>query len=276
MRTRQFQFTLIELLSVIAIIAILASLLMPALGKAKETAKRVQCMGNLKNISLLDFGYMESYYGYVTPHWNTSRINPYYGTARTEWQKSIRYEYDSMHGIAINSSTKVPKFMRCPNGITKGVSLFYQETHYGALHMNSSIQPGAWHGIRISEIKKPSSRSGLMDFCNYNSRFNNVIGPARYLPGVGISKNPTIAGYVSSGIASFTGESGMLQLKDMMYGRHQNMVNITFYDGHLESWNSLDAGDHYFASQTRIPPGFSTLSSDSRFFPLFFPLQEEG
>ncbi len=251
---RKQQFTLIELLIVIAIIAILASLLLPALGRAKETAKRVQCMGNLKNISLLDFGYMESYYGYVTANWNTSRINPYYGSARTEWQESIRYEYDSTHGIAINSSTKVPKFMRCPNGISKGASLYYQETHYGALHMNTIIQSGtSWHGIRISEIKSPSRRSGLMDFCNYNSRYNNVIAPARYLPGVGISKNSTIAGYVSSGIASFTGESGMLQLKDMMYGRHQNMVNITFYDGHLESWNSLDAGDHYYCKSNTDP-----------------------
>ncbi len=59
---------MIELLVVIAIIAILAALLLPALGKAKDTAKRAICLSNLHQAGLAMSGYAADYDGFIS--WN--------------------------------------------------------------------------------------------------------------------------------------------------------------------------------------------------------------
>lgn len=60
-------FTLIELLIVIAIIAILAALLLPALNKAREKARSIHCVGKLRQIGQAANLYAGDYAGVLPP-----------------------------------------------------------------------------------------------------------------------------------------------------------------------------------------------------------------
>jgi prepilin-type N-terminal cleavage/methylation domain-containing protein/prepilin-type processing-associated H-X9-DG protein len=86
-RRTQLGFTLIELLVVIAIIAVLAALLLPTLKGARETAKGIQCLNNLRQISLALAMYSDDHHGVLLPlgdnvNYRAHLIDPYLRASR--------------------------------------------------------------------------------------------------------------------------------------------------------------------------------------------------
>lgn len=228
--TRKYAFTLIELLVVISIIALLVSLLFPALAGARTAAETIQCSSNLRQIGASMVMYTESSNRYLPPVTYKMPNDP----DQSHWVGPIyRLSLQQLLPTNTNLYTTV-NIKHCPSVLGGGKPGSYDNTndngfsHYitdERLVGKYSHPTWSQKTYRIDVVRNPTGTFMYAD-CRLNIGTNKV-------ESVGFSAhyNPNYPGSTVTGSWSSNYESADIVFYDF---RHQGGSNFVFVDGHGE------------------------------------------
>ena len=257
----QKAFTLIELLVVIAIIAILAAILFPVFAQAREKARAISCLSNLKQLGTGAMMYSQDYDEAVLPAWEGYTPDQYgFGTTGiytgngpgkgnpAEWRRNWEY--------IIQPYVKNQAMLVCPDQGRIG-----QDTGTWRSQDWESLRGGNIVGYGINDLMSNWGTDPVISLAGFSRPADTVF----FADAVGVSNtaafiknpdgykqdyNPSAATDIFFPAARIWGAGD----NSMPVARHAGFCNVAYFDGHAKAIK---------VSKFWISPGRSNVTGNS-------------